>query len=136
MYTRRRQRIGRGGSDSNESFILIATIRFIYVFPFQKNRLLYQTCMMLLHSLNIMFKKTCFHYYVCGIPITNEIHHRIIYINSNTICVNHAYHCFNTLQFEVTIATRVLLAIFTQEEFFSFFFRLEIKTRDFVFLEK
>lgn len=72
--------------------------------------------------LNIMFKKTCFHYYVCGIPITNEIHHQIIYINSNTICVNHVYHCFNTLQFEVTIATRVLLAIFTQEEFFFFLF--------------
>lgn len=90
-------------------------------FPLLEKSIMYQTCM-LLHSLNIMFKKTCFHYYVCGIPITNEIHHRIIYINSNTICVNHAYHCFNTLQFEVTIATRVLLAIFTQEEFFFFLF--------------
>lgn len=88
----------------------------------QKNRLLYQTCMLLL--LNIMFKKTCFHYYVCGIPITNEIHHRIIYINSNTICyvLTMPTIVSITLQFEVTIATRVLLAIFTQEEFFSFFF--------------
>lgn len=86
----------------------------------QKNRLLYQTCMLLL--LNIMFKKTCFHYYVCGIPITNEIHHRIIYINSNTICVNHAYHCFyNTSVWSNNCYSRTLGNFYARRIFFFLF---------------